>query len=161
MIYGNGKFVEDNLELLDCTIGRGVWRNFEGDDGDYSFTVFLPRDLYESMEEEGWYVKHKEKYAGDEREFQVDVGFRFDKYPPKISMVTHDGASVIVTESNVASLQTADFEKVDLILRPYNWTKGNDKGCAAKLDSMTVWLKKPRRSLNASFRNRYEEEEEE
>ena len=120
--------------------------------GNYGFTVFLPENVYNDMWEEGWYVKHKEKYAGDQREFSLDVGFRFDMYPPNITMVTHDGASVIVTEDNVALLQTADFERVDLIVRPHNWkSKTGDKGVAAKVDTMTVWLKKPRRSVNASF----------
>lgn len=159
MIYGNGKFVEDSWEILDCTIGRGVWRNFVGQNGDYGFTVFLPESLYNDMAEEGWYVKHKEKYAGDQREFSLDVSFRFDKYPPKITVITNDGATMIMSEDNISLLQTADFERVDLVVRPYNWQKDGNSGVSAKVETMTVWLKKPRRSVNASFGTRDEEEE--
>lgn len=161
MRYGNGKYVEEKWELQDCTVGRGVWRHFDVSDGDYKFTVFLPEDLYIAMADEGWYVKHKEKYAGDQREFQIDVGFRFDKYPPNITMITDDGARVPITEDNVAILQTADFERVDLVIRPYNWQKDSSSGVSAKLDSMDVYLRRPRRRYNASFGSHVDEDDEE
>lgn len=160
-----GKHVDSNLELLDCTIGRGAWRNFTGDkgqyndEGEYGFTVFLPESLYEDMLEEGWYVKHKAQYAGDEREFQIDVSFSYDNYPPAITMVTHDGTSVVMTKENISLLQTADFERCDLVIRPYNWTNARgESGVKAYVDTMTVWVRKPRRTMNASF-GREEEEE--
>lgn len=161
-----GGHVDSNWELLDCTVGRGSWRNFTGEQGSYNdegemgFTVFLPEPLYEEMLEEGWYVKHKEKYAGDEREFQIEVGVDFDHYPPSITMISHDGTSVIMGPDNISLLQTADFERCDLIIRPYNWqSKRGDSGVKAYVDTMTVWVKKPRRSVNASFGPRDEEED--
>lgn len=164
MIYGNGKFVEDNWELLDCTIGRGSWRNFLGErtsysnEGEYGFTVFLPEGLYHDLEEAGWYVKHKEQYAGDEREFQIDVSFGFDRYPPSITMVSADGTSVIMNKENISLLQTADFQRCDLVIRPNNWSKNGNSGVKAYVDTMTVWVRAPRRSVNASF-NRDEEDD--
>lgn len=159
MVYGNGKFVEEKWELQDCMVGRGTWRKFDAEDGNYGFTVFLPEALYEALKEEGWYVKHKEKYAGDQREFQIDVSFRFDKYPPNITMISDDGARVIVSEANVAALQTADFERVDLVIRPYNWKKDGNSGVSAKVDTMDIYLKKPRRRINASFGAAQDDEE--
>lgn len=155
--YGNGKYVENNIELLDCTIGRGTWRNFTGEktafnkDGTRGFTIFLPEDLYTAMAEEGWYVKHKEQYAGDEREFQIDVAFSFDMYPPVITMYSADGTSAILNADTVGLLQTADFERVNLVLRPHNYDSNGNKGVKAWLNSMDVWVKPPRRSMSASF----------
>ena len=156
MNYGGE--VTDKLELLDCTIGRGPWRNFSGEKGTYNnegergFTVFLPESLYHEMLDEGWYVKHKEQYAGDEREYQLNVTLAFGKYPPAITMIASDGASTILTEDNISLLQTADFERCDLIIRPYNWENARgEKGVKAYVDTMTVWIKPPRRSWNASF----------
>lgn len=160
MIYGNGKFVEEKMELLDCMIGRGSWRDFEGKDGDYSFTIFLPKDLYETMWEEGWYVRHKPQYAGRDYEYTLEVHFRFDKYPPHITVKTYDGESVSITADNVNILQTADIETCDVVIRPYNWEKDGNKGVSAKLDSMDIQLRRPRRSMRASLGS-YEEEEEE
>lgn len=160
MHYGNGKFVEGNWELTDCTIGRGGWRNFDSKDGEYSFTIFLPKQIYEQLEEEGWYVRHKEQYEGREYEYTIEVGFSFDKFPPDITVVANDGTTVMINRENVALLQTADIENASVIIRPYNWKneKKGDSGCAAKLDQMTVWLKKPRRSVSASLRS-YDEED--
>lgn len=162
MNYGGN--VDENLELLDCTIGRGPWRNFTGEkgaynnEGDYGFTVFLPESLYYEMQEAGWYVKHKEQYAGDEREFQIDVAFSYDNYPPAITMISHDGAAVIMNKDNIALLQTADFERCDLVIRPYNWKNARgESGVKAYVDTMTVWVKAPRRSVSASF-NRDEDD---
>lgn len=158
------KRVDSKLELTNCTIGRGSWRNFTGEkgrfnnEGEYGFTVFLPEHLYNEMGEEGWNVKHKEQFAGDEREFQLSVAFTFGKYPPHITMISDDGSTAILNEDNISLLQTADFERCDIIIRPYNWTnpKG-EHGVKAYLDSMSVWIRPPRRSYVASFG---EEEEE-
>ena len=163
MQYGNGKFVENTWELQDCEIGKGVWRNFTDPDHRYGFTVFLPRAVFEEMEEEGWYVKHKEKYAGDNREYSLDVALGFEFQPPKITLIASDGASTIITEENVGLLQTADIERCDLIVRPRNWKKNGNSGVQAWVDTMTVWLKEPRgkkRVIRASFDDRDEEEEE-
>lgn len=153
-----GGHVDSNWELQDCTVGRGSWRNFIGDkgsyndEGEYGFTVFLPEGLAVAMQEEGWYIKHKDKYAGDEREWQLDVAFSFDKYPPNITMISADGVSTILNKDNISLLQTADFQRCDVIVRPYNWTnKRGESGVKAYLDTMTVWLRAPRRSMNASF----------
>lgn len=156
-----GGHVEDKWELQDCTVGRGSWRNFTGekgqynDAGEYGMTLFLPESLYNEMLDAGWYVKHKDQYAGDEREFQIDVSFGFDRYPPSITMISADGSSVILTEDNIALLQTADFERCDVVIRPYNWTNARgESGVKAYLDSMTVRIRAPRRAYSASFVDR-------
>ena len=161
MHYGNGKYVTEKWELTDCTIGRGGWRNFDSPNGECSFTIFLPKQLYEAMEEEGWYVRHKEQYEGRDYEYTIEVTFSFDKYPPDITMVTSDGATVMITKDNVNLLQTADIENASVIIRPYNWKneKKGDSGVSAKLDQMTVWLAKPRRSMSASLRSIDDEED--
>ena len=153
-----GGHVDDKWELKDCTVGRGSWRNFTGekgqynDEGEYGMTVFLPEGLFYDMQEAGWYVKHKEQYAGDEREYQIDVAFEFDKYPPSITMISADGTSAILNNSNISLLQTADFERCDIIIRPHNWVnKRGESGVKAYLDTMTVWVRAPRKSYNASF----------
>lgn len=161
-----GGRVDENWKLEGCLIGRGTWRNFLGEKtrfnnkGEYGFTVFLPESLFHDMEEAGWYVKHKEQYAGDPREFQLDVSFTFDKYPPNITMISSDGKTAIITEENVALLQNADFESCDIVIRPHNWTNEDkgDSGVKAFLSEMEVRLRKPYHSRRASFdEDAYEE----
>lgn len=152
MRYGNGNYVESEWLLEDCTIGRGVWRNFEGSTG--SFVVFLPEPLYEALRDEGWYVKNKEaRYEeGDSRRYQIEVSYGYDMYPPTIRMHTTDGACSVLNAENVSNLQKADFERVDLVIRPRNWSRDGNSGVKAYVKEMDVWLKpSTRRSANASF----------
>lgn len=152
MQYGNGNYVESEWLLEDCTIGRGVWRNFNGSSG--TFNVFLPEPLYEALRDEGWYVKNKEsRYEeGDPRRYQLEVAYGYDMYPPNITMHTADGSSVVMNGENISLLQTADFERVNLVIRPRNWSRDGNSGVKAYVKEMEVWLKpSARRSANASF----------
>ena len=151
MIYGNGKRVENEWMLEDCTIGRGVWRNFEGSVG--SFTVFLPEELFLALQEEGWYVKDRTaKYEeGDTRRFQLEVSYGYDMYPPRITMYAADGTSTLLNKESISLLQSADFEKVDLTIRPRNWSRDGSSGVKAYVKEMDVWVKAPARRVSASF----------
>ena len=158
MIYGNGKRVENEWELDDCTIGRGVWRDFEGSVG--SFTIFLPEDLFHALQEEGWYVKDKiDKYSEDDtRRFQLEVSYGYDMYPPRITMYAADGTSTLLNKDSIGLLQTADFERVNLTIRPRNWSKDGNSGVKAYVKEMDVWLKAPARRVSASFNRNYDDD---
>ena len=151
MIYGNGKRVENEVQILDCLIGRGVWRNFEGSTG--SFTVFLPQDLFLALQDEGWYVKDRsDKYEeGDNRQYQIEVSYGYDMYPPRITMHAADGTSTLLNKESISLLQMADFVKVDLTIRPRNWSRDGSSGVKAYVKEMDVWVKPPARSMSGSF----------
>lgn len=158
MAQENYKFVEGPIELKDVMIGSGGWRNFGGKkteankSGERRFTIFLPRDLYEELYEEGWYVKHKPENEGKNSEFIFEVSVRFDVFPPSyMELQTADGAKVQLTEETLGMLDTTDIDYCEVIINPYNWSVNDKKGVKAYLDQIRVKARAPRRSLNGSM----------
>lgn len=157
--------VEENVELLDVTMGRGSYRNFSGKNNDFnktgarSFSIFLPADVADELREIGWYVKKKPPYGdSDEPQNQLDIAIGYNYMPPTVTLITHDGKESRLGEDSIGILDTADIQQADVTIRPYNWEVNGKTGCKAYLQEMKVWLRPPRRSLNASM-HRHEEYE--
>lgn len=128
------------LNLEGVRIG---FRNFEGREGkfnkagDRSFAVFLDQDLAVALHEDGWNVKFPKVNddidpEDDYREpyFQVSVGF--DYYPANVFIISNDNPTR-VAEEEVAVLDWAEIETVDLVIRPYEWTVNGNSGIKAYL----------------------------
>jgi hypothetical protein len=120
------------------------FRNFEGREGQYnrkgerSFAVFLDRATAERLHAEGWNVKfpgHDENRVDpdeDVREPYLQVSVSFDFYPPNIFLISN-GNPTKITGDEVAMLDWAEIENVDLVLRPYEWTVNRNSGIKAYL----------------------------
>lgn len=131
------------LSLEGVRIG---FRNFEGREGPYnkagerSFAVFLDRQTAEAMADEGWNVKfpkvNDNKIDPDEPErdpyVQVSVGFEY--YPANVFLISGDQPSRL-GEDEVAMLDWAEIENVDVVLRPYEWSVNGNSGIKAYLKS--------------------------
>lgn len=135
------------LNVENASIG---FKNFAGQEGPYnkagerSFAVFLDQAFADELVTEGWNVKmpkEREFAAGEEDTrnpyIQVSVGFEF--FPPKIVMVTGENKNVL-NEEEVAMLDWAEIENVDLVLRPYHWSVQGKSGIKAYLKAMYITI---------------------
>lgn len=129
------------LQLENVEIG---FRNFEGREGVYnksgdrSFAVFLDHKLAEDLAKDGWNVKFpKDQDPEDEEDtrrphIQVSVGFDF--YPANVFLISNE-VPTRLTEEEVAMLDWAEIENVDIVLRPYTWSVNGNSGIKAYLKS--------------------------
>ena len=157
--------VQDNVRLEDVTIGYGSYRNFSGNKTEYNkagerkFSIFLPQDVAEELEDLGWYIKHKPPYReGDDPQNQLDVAVAFEPYPPTVILVSHDGTRTFLNEDTVGLLDNTDIARADLEIRPYNWEVNGKTGTKAYAKELVVTAKPPRRSINARMRRDDEED---
>lgn len=131
------------VSLEDVRIG---FRNFEGREGMYnkagerSFAVFLNRQTADQLAEEGWNVKYPKEITGqvdpdaDTREPYLQVSVGFDFYPANVILISNDNPTRL-SEEEVAMLDWAEIEQVDLVLRPYQWSVNGNSGIKAYLKS--------------------------
>lgn len=136
--------LQEQITFENCRIG---FRNFSGAEGQYNnkgnrnFSLFIddPK-LAERMEADGWnikYLKPRDETEEPQPYLQVTVGYKGK--PPHIVMVTSRGKTPL-DESTVSLLDWAEIEKVDLIIRPYNWTVRDASGVKAYVKTMFVTI---------------------
>ena len=155
--------VNENVIIEDAQIR---FRNFSGTKTEYNkagnrqFSVFLPNETAEILEEAGWFVKHKPpRREGDDPRNQLDVSVMFGKYPPIIKLVSHDGTESYLNEENVGILDTVDIERAMLEIRPYNWEVNGKTGVKAYVRELSVYARPPRRALSGRLNDRDDEED--
>lgn len=122
------------------------FRNFEGREGMYnkkgerSFAVFLDQQTAEQLAAEGWNVKfpkeREDAVDPDEpsRDPHLQVSVGFDFYPANVFLISNEQPTRL-TEDEVAMLDWAEIENVDLVLRPYEWSVNRSSGIKAYLKS--------------------------
>jgi hypothetical protein len=122
------------------------FRNFEGREGMYnkagerSFAVFLDRQFAEELAAEGWNVKFPKEQEGrvdpdeEARDPYLQVSVSFDYYPPNVFLISNENPTRL-TEEEVATLDWAEIEMVDLVIRPYEWSVNRNSGIKAYLKS--------------------------
>lgn len=101
---------------------RIMFRDFAGERGKYPgrrFVLVIPNDLVDALANDGWPIKYLEnKYDSDAEALPIlNVTVQYKPIEPKIWQVTKkDGASkrVLLTEKNIACLDTAEIERVDI-----------------------------------------------
>lgn len=134
--------ITKNVSIENAKIG---YRNFSGKEsvnnkaGDRNFCVFLEDSLGAQMKEEGWNVKYTRPDDEGNVHPYLPVAIRFDMYPPKVIQYTSEGRTTL-DEDNIGNLDGADIENVDLIIRPYNWSRSGNSGVKAYVKSMYVTL---------------------
>lgn len=121
------------------------FRNFEGREGLYnkkgemSFAIFLDDQRAQELSAEGWNVKFpkvRDNFDGEEdnRRAYMQVSVGFDYYPPKMVMIAGETPTLLAQEE-VGMLDWAEFEKIDLVVRPYEWSVNGNRGIKAYLKS--------------------------
>lgn len=136
---------------------RVMFRNFSGKEGKFNpagrrnFHVQLPTELAEELQDEGWNVKwFTPKEPDDVPTAHMQVSFSYENYPPNIFLIAGRKKTKLDEES-VEILDHAEFENVDLIIRPYNWETATGTGVKAYVDSMYVTIRED------AFAKKYED----
>jgi hypothetical protein len=136
--------VNSNITIENARIG---FRNFTGKEsqfnraGSRNFCIFLEPELAKTLASDGWNVKYLEPRDPDEdRQAYLPVEVKYLRYPPKITLITAGTGRQFLDEDTVNILDWAEFESVDLIVRPYNWELNGKKGVKAYLKTMYVTI---------------------
>lgn len=123
--------VNSNLTIENAEI---MFKNFSGEatkynrKGDRNFCVRLDNELAAVLKNDGWSIKYlKQRDPDEEPRPYMSVKVNFGAIPPQIVLVTRKNKKVL-TEENVDILDWAELERVDLIIRPYNWNVDGKSG---------------------------------
>lgn len=140
-----------NLGTITIEDAQILYANFSGkvsqfnQGGDKNFCVLLTEEMANVLSEDGWNVKAtKPREEGDEPRpyLKVTLGYKFK--PSRVILITSKGRTEI-GEDLVGMLDAVDIAKVDLIIRPFEWTmmkgtKQETSGLAAYVKSLWVIL---------------------
>jgi hypothetical protein len=146
------KRVKDDITLENV---RLLFRNFSGEKklynegGKRNFAIPLEEDLALELIGLGWNVKGKDRENDQgqmEKLYHLPVTVKMDgKIKPNLFMIVSDAdgepKKTPLDEDTVVMLDWAEFDLVDLTLRPYNWgpIQGN-YGVTAYLKHGYFWL---------------------
>ena len=137
--------VRKQLNLEGAQIG---FRNFEGREGQYnragdrSFVVFLNEELANELEKEGWNVKWPKASdrdpEEDTRQPYIQIAARYDNVPPKVYLISKSQKNEepninLLNESEIGMLDWSEFQQIDLVIRPYEYTVNGKSGVKAYL----------------------------
>lgn len=142
--------------ILEFNDARIVYRNFSGapskfnQNGERSFSIVIGNgfldgkemgsdEISDVLEADGWHVKRKPPVEEGEEPFNtlpVKVKFGAGRNP---AIYLDDGENIkLIDEDLVSMIDDLNVSSVDMDIRPYNWTMGNNSGVTAYLQSMCV-----------------------
>ena len=130
--------VENNEILEHVYIAPGSFRNFSGvataynKSGERKFSVFLPEEVANDLEDIGWYIKRKPPYReGGDPQNQLDIAIGFDRWPPEVKIKADDGTVTYLNKDSIGILDSMDIEDARVEIRPYNWDVNGMQGLSA------------------------------
>lgn len=143
------KRVREELKLENI---RMIFRNFAGeekmynDKGKRNFAIPLEEDIAKELAEIGWNVRGKDRVNDDgqtETLYHLPVTVKMDgKVPPRIFMITKSKNSRNqLDEDTVGLLDYAEFDMIDVILRPFNWDVNGKQGVTAYLKTLFATIR--------------------
>lgn len=122
------------------------FRNFAGKESKFNsagrrnFCVLIDHKTAEELKADGWNVKYlRPREDGDDPQPYLQVSVAFGDYPPKVVLIA-GGKKTELNEETVSSLDYAEIENVDLIIRPYTWEVNGKGGIKAYLKTMYVTI---------------------
>ena len=132
--------MRDKQDKLEVRIDNAkiAFRNFAGAEGNYNragdrnFAVFLPDDIAQKMEADGWNIRWLNSYPDEPAQGMISVKVAFGNYPPNVNLVS-DGKMTRLDEHNINVLDFAELDQIDLILRGYEWNVSGKSGIKAYL----------------------------
>lgn len=136
----------DDVPTVQIDNARLIFNNFQGKEnqfnrnGEKSFCVILDEENARVLEHDGWNVKWlAEREEGERPTPIINIGVRFDIFPPKIILITSTGEKYL-NDDTVESLDWLDLAQVDLIFRAYDWEFAGKNGRKAYLKTMFVTI---------------------
>lgn len=139
----------DEAPTIQIDDAKIIFRNFAGkegmmnDKGDRNFCVILDPDTAAMLDKDHWNVKTTRDREEGEEVIEgvpfVPVKVNFKNFPPRIVLITSTGRTNL-NEQTVETLDYADIQKVDLIIRGYSWSVGGKSGIKAYVKTMFVTI---------------------
>lgn len=139
----------DNITVRNAQL---IFKNFAGKEtpmnaeGQRNFGVLIDDDTAETLEKDGWNVKRlKVREEGDTPQAWLPVALKYQGRngkavrPPEVVLITSRGRTNL-PEDFVDVIDQSDIEKVDLIVRPYEWVMNGGTGIKAYLKSIYVTI---------------------
>lgn len=139
---------KSNNKVGKCTLEdvRIIYRNLEGRPDKYhtkgghrTCSVVLPtEELAEQLIADGWPVKKKVTNDEGDYFYHLPVKANFESNnPPRIYLVTGKKKRR-ATEETVSTVDYANIDSVDVVISPYQYDVGGNKGISAYIDVMYV-----------------------
>lgn len=156
LVIENAKIIFRNFsgrEVKNTIKGKDVKFNQEGC---RNFCVLIDDSRQaQELSNIGWNVRIlKPRDEEDEAKYYIQVSVKFDNIPPKIYMVTQK-KKTLLDEDTISSLDYAEINNIDLIIRPYCWEVQGNTGIKAYVKTMYVTIEED------EFAYKYAEEEDE
>jgi hypothetical protein len=135
LTYGDkGEIILSNVRI--------VFRNFAGEErqfnaaGKRNFAVVITPEIADTLEKDSWNIKRRPpKEEGDEEFCFIPVTVSYKGRPPRVIMLTSRGRTTL-DEDTADILDVAEIDKIDLMLRPYDWSVNGNTGRKAYLKSI-------------------------
>lgn len=137
------------IEINNARIFMGPgWRGFgpQGDKyGRRGFRLIIDDEDYaQDLIEWGYNIRVRPAQDADSKPtYSLPVKVRFDKYPPKVVMVTRKKGETELDDETVGQLDYLDFAKLNVTVTPSRYDNealGNGTGVAAYLAELKVWV---------------------
>lgn len=134
------KRVDDPISLRGI---RMIKRNFAGEErlpyntaGKRNFVIPLDSELALQLREIGWKIWDNSNQVAvgkaDELAYFLTVTVKFGKIPPRLFLITKSkNRRTPLDEDTVMLLDVAEFDNVDVIIRPFNWDVSGNQGVSA------------------------------
>lgn len=161
----------EKLELEHAKIMGGKFKNFSGRQTEYNkegsryIHIVIPSDKVDDLIEKGWTIKQlPPREEGDEPVYFLKVNIRFVAdggiNDPKIYKGISSDNMHKVTVDTVSDMDRDEFENIDIVIRPYHWSRSTGEGISAYLEEMYALIKGSRFSAKYSIKDDEDEEEE-
>lgn len=133
----------NNLQIENAKL---VFKNFSGKQGKFNpegkrnFCVIIDEEMVEPLCSDGWKIKRFKQRDDELPEAYLPVSVAFENFPPTIFMISN-GKKTQLDEESVGSLDWAEIQTCDVVIRPYCWVMSDGKsGVKAYLKTMYVTI---------------------